>query len=654
MRGSAKRGLLKEQRGQSVLTLSLILLAVGALTIVPLLALSSTELQVGREVYEEEPKELYTAESGLEHALFQVKKNIIDQDEPDPNWPLDSGDIWEYEISDENNVNNVNDRDIVVNIENIWVLEGLVAGAPGDWGNSTLIQSVEDYIQYDDVTETCLDTCTIYVAYDSRLGDVAVDTLAVWLPSGFGYVAGSSSGLTADDPSEAPMRGGIILEWHNLTLTRPEGGLEYPTIDVQSFDFQPPTPGECPRGVLSWAINEEDGDDCLTWNKRSKIYKVTTWLKDDPSSTLEAEAYVVSEKSTPTWAMESDYRAIGNSLMISETNDTEYNMWLYCWCSGQWQWKKRTVEYWKVREVLLNQSSAEITDIPTGETDSVVAAAYLYWSGFVHNDELDMKSEEVYFRAESLDGMEVYYDGMVSAAADKWDVSNAGYGHGYARYADVTSLLLDSDGNGRYTVGGVYGTVDDEERFHSCSSWGWPEWCYAGWSLIIVYAHPDEDPHFLKLYSDFAGTPELTPLYVDNLDSGTRTITGFTAPPDWSDIEGRLTTFAGEGDEHWQGSGSYPECVKFNGNKLSDEYNPENNVWNSKSSASGGTYIDGVDVDTFDVSDYIVPGDTSATIYYSTKYDSFNWVYLIVSIRSHFDPGAGGGHDSVGIITYSH
>ena len=157
---------------------------------------------------------------------------------------------------------------------------------------------------------------------------------------------------------------------------------------------------------------------------------------------------------------------------------------------------------------------------------------------------------------------------------------------------------------------------------------------YTGWSLIVAYAHPEEDPHFLKLYSDFGGSPQLTPRYVDNYGTGTVTITGFTASPDWWDLEARLTTFAGEGDSHYS-----RDWLKFNGNYLQDAYNPYNNVWNSVSSATGGTYIDGVDVDTFDASDYITPGATSAEIEYQTGIDIWNWIYLIVSIRSHFEPG---------------
>ncbi len=602
MRGKARRGWPREESGQS-LVLVLILLVVGALIITPLITFIGTGLRVGQIVYEKKPEELYAVESGLEDALYQIKAESAQL-------PQNTGDIWQYNIAD------INGRDVDIAIENIWILEGLVQGSPSDWPESGFILSTEDHIKAEE------GICDIYVAYDSRQGDIAVEKIAIWLPRGFEYVAGSSSGITGDEPSQTPARGGTVLEWGPLTLTRP-GGLEYPTIAVQSFSL---TPLQHPQGVLSWIVSTEGEDTCLTWNQRSRIYKVQTQLHGQPGTVV--EAYVAREKSSPTWAMESDYRAIGNSLMIHQTGSS------------------------KVREILLDESSGEITDIPTTNGSAVVAAAFLYWSAFVEESELGLglKSEEVYFKAESSNGT-VLYDGMVQAAPDKWDEDNAGQGEAYACYADVTSLLVGGDGNGIYTVGSVYGTPGYEYQW-----WGWwwlypswSEWCYAGWSLIIIYAHPDEDPHYLELYSDFGGSPQLTPRYVDSYDSGTVTITGFTAPADWWDLEARLTTFAGEGDSHYTG-----DWIKFNGDYLQDDDNPYNNVMNSLSSTGGGQgqYIDGVDVDTFDASGAIMPGDTSAEIEYQTGIDIWNWIYLIVSIRSHFEPGAGGSPYSVGIITY--
>jgi hypothetical protein len=85
---------------------------------------------------------------------------------------------------------------------------------------------------------------------------------------------------------------------------------------------------------------------------------------------------------------------------------------------------------------------------------------------------------------------------------------------------------------------------------------------------------------------------------------------------------------------------------------LSDITNPEDNVWNGKSSGLGGQFIDGVDIDTFNVSAPIVnPGDTSAEVSLSTSIDCWNLIYTILSFRSEY-----GGliPNSCGIITYKY
>jgi hypothetical protein len=194
--------------------------------------------------------------------------------------------------------------------------------------------------------------------------------------------------------------------------------------------------------------------------------------------------------------------------------------------------------------------------------------------------------------------------------------------------------------NGTYTVGDVNADPGQEV---------WPyisgQWAYAGWSLIIMYSSPSEEPHQLYLYDNF--------LYADVGDTQTFTVTGFRAP---DDSEGVLTAFVGEGDEHYDG-----DYIEFNGSRLpvpGDPYdnppglNPQDNVWNSKSSGLGGLEIDGVDIDTFDVSTLIDEGDTSAVVEMGTPNEIWNLVYLFLSFRS--DIVAESGESQVGVITYSY
>lgn len=77
------------------------------------------------------------------------------------------------------------------------------------------------------------------------------------------------------------------------------------------------------------------------------------------------------------------------------------------------------------------------------------------------------------------------------------------------------------------------------------------------------------------------------------------------------------------------------DSLQFNGYYLSDAINPQDDVWNSQNSSLGGQLIEGVDIDSFDVSNPIInPGDTSANITYTTQEDVWNLIYHILAFRT--------------------
>jgi len=210
-------------------------------------------------------------------------------------------------------------------------------------------------------------------------------------------------------------------------------------------------------------------------------------------------------------------------------------------------------------------------------------------------------------------------------ASKWWLLENEPPDYAYSCFKDVTDLvkLISPDGNATYTVIGVTGSSDSELS-------------YTGWSMIIIYASPSEEVHQFFLYDHF--------LYATGDSSHTFDIAGFEAP---EEAEAALTCFVGEGDEHY-----IYDYIEFNDNYLSGGVNPENNVWNGKSSGLGGEPIDGVDIDTFDVSSPIInPGDTSAAVRLTTGTDHWNLVYNILGFRSEF---IGLIPNDVGIISYSY
>ena len=82
---------------------------------------------------------------------------------------------------------------------------------------------------------------------------------------------------------------------------------------------------------------------------------------------------------------------------------------------------------------------------------------------------------------------------------------------------------------------------------------------------------------------------------------------------------------------------------------LENSQSPWDNVWNGQSPGFEGLLHEGIDIDTFDVSDRMEAGDTSADIKLKT-WELENLIYIFVSVPS-VASGEGGG-TSIGVITY--
>lgn len=611
--------LIKNERGQA-LPLVLMLLVVGGLTIGTLLTYVSTGLNVG-QTQEERLAELYAADAGVEDGLWKVKNDEVLLD------PYDYEAEFTYTLPV-----SINEKEVVVTIKRIWVLDGLESDANGKLPHQELV--VAGLIIDEENGEY-----QVGLTYDGSKGNLKVERVGVWLPLGFNYVADSSSGITTENPTNIlNWRGGKALQWDFQPAVNfedlptspeppPPGGFapasEFPIKRVLAFNFSPA--GQL-KGSFSW-IRTNRNDIYLSWDTDCELYRITATATDaDTGKQTTIESYTFKEMmQKEDAAVKGNYRAIGNTLMEDTNGD-----------------------YRGIRDELLSESSATISDIPS---DAEVAWAYLYWSAWRKRERHhrvwgEMKADtQVSFK---VNDRQVYFDelgepvqGYQDISASKWWLlENRFPAYSYSCFKDVTDLvkLIGPTGNGKYTVGGVDGLTDDE-------------WSYAGWSLVIIYSSPSEKAHQLYLYDDF--------LYADNDTSHTFTIEGFEAP---EDAEATLTCFVGEGDECY-GNHQYDsysdapwgdaDWIKFNDNYLFDEDNPIYNIWNGKSSGLSGEFIDGVDIDTFDVSSPIISeGDTSAEVVLGTGVDSWNLVYIILSFGS--DVPAGLKPNTVGSITYTY
>jgi len=593
-----------KEKGQA-LAIVLCFLALGALTIATTLAFMSTGISAGR-IYEERAKLQYAADAGLEEVLWKT------QNEQVPIQPGDYETELNYSLPD-----GINGKVVDTSIKQIWPLTGLESDEHGTTAPSSLTIT-------GGIINQAEGKYKVQISYDGSHGELPIDKIAVFLPTRFDYVTGSSSGITTHDPAISYKRGGRVLTWNftpavnflDLPAPAPPGGgflpgVEYPATKKLYFSVTPV--GDVAGGSYSW-VRTTKSSLYLAWETGCTIFQVSSTATDNTTGkrvTLGAYTYFSKGAALGEGGCQvrGGYRAIGNTLMETTTNP-------------------------KIRDLLLEENSAAITDIPA---DAEVVLAYLYWSGW-REYEGEMEADtEVGFK---VDGHQVYFDGEgqpVEGAQDitaskYWLLENRAPDYSYSCFRDVTDLVkfISPQGNGTYTVTGVSGNTTSE-------------WSYAGWSLMVFYSSPSEPIRQLFLYDTF--------LFAGSNSQHTFTIEGFEAPPD---AEAELTCFVGEGDEHygWPHRGTGYDWLKFNNYYLSDAVNPQYNVWNGMSSGLGGQLIDGVDIDSFNVSSPIIhPGDTSAQVQLGTGTDNWNLIYILLAFRSEY---GGLTPNATGIISYSY
>jgi hypothetical protein len=337
--------LVRGEKGQ-VMALVLIMLLAGGLIVGPLLDHMGTGLVVS-ETYEIGTAQLYSADSGAEDGLWQIENEQLADLFPDYDaYYYDSP--WGYNLTEQ-----VNDQDVNVTIENVWMPLGIpVPGA------ATARQVVEEgkFVISGSPALAGASTYEIKISYDPCGGIPSVETIGIWLPSGFGYDGDCS--LEDEDyysePTVSPHRGGHAVVW---TFSPPVSLGEFPS----SFTFKYEGPdGQIPSAGLSWMDTTWAGYPAgYAWDADVKVYRIVSTASDpDTGTQTSVESYTATvELRKLGSALSGDYYATGATLLTPTTN-----------------------QYYRSR--LYRESSATIDegDIPS---NAIIQTAYLYWSGWI-------------------------------------------------------------------------------------------------------------------------------------------------------------------------------------------------------------------------------------------------------------------------------
>ena len=246
-------------------------------------------------------------------------------------------------------------------------------------------------------------------------------------------------------------------------------------------------------------------------------------------------------------------------------------------------------------------STQTLAGIPAGAS---IVAAYLYWGG----------SGAAVDPNVTLNGQGVAAQRTFTAT-----FNNAGTNFPYfGGFADITNRIT---GNGALTFSGLTVTTGAPH----CDSSA----VVAGWSVVAIYGSPNERLRAINVYDG---------LQFFRGNSLTLNPDGFRIPP--TNFDGRMTVVTWEGDPgNSDPLNGFSEVLRFNGTAVDDgivapDSDPTIQPYDGTVNSAGVANTYGVDVDTFDVTALLAPGQTSATTLYSAGGDLVLLTAQIVSATS--------------------
>ena len=257
-------------------------------------------------------------------------------------------------------------------------------------------------------------------------------------------------------------------------------------------------------------------------------------------------------------------------------------------------------------------SSNTLSDaIPAGAT---IEAAYLYWS----HSGATMDSQ-VTFEGSTVNG-QVGYTTSISGLTF------------YGFFSDVTALVtaIPNPSTNVYDFSGL--TIDNTGSY--CSS----NVVLGGWSLMVFYTDTSLPAATINLYQGFDGNQN---------SSSTFSLSGFYAI---GSVGSKTTALSWEGDQTLANNESLQFTTPLSGTNLlvgdgDNDGVTANNPFNSThydgtvAPVLNNTASHGVDLDTYDVSSFILPGETSATTQVNVGQDYVIMNAVILKVPSNLIAG---------------
>lgn len=457
--------LVKGERGQA-LPMVLIMMVVSGLILAPLLSYTSAGLKVGK-AYEKMADEFYAADAGIEDGLWQIKYNHLE--DLFGNYEKYNYDA-EYNYPGGYNVD-VNDIEVDVTIENIWIPLGI--NAPSNEEAEQLIKATTEdgiprLIVTGGVSAELTQQVKIYYGKEDSDLPLLVNEIGVWLPPGFSYDEDGECTLEtwfdADEYTRSitPHCGGYAVIWEfpdPIPFTDLPGvnPLDTPMTCTFTFNFNSGQTERSPEAVAWITTNGASGIPSFTWDADVRVFHITSTAAagDEDGTTIDAYA-IKTELRELGSAISGDYVATGNTLML----DNHYD-----WGAPE-------------LDTLLPYSNAIVSEIPD---NAHVDKALLYWSAWT----LPGTHQTILFEDECYD-----IDGNWDAGSDWGEYSSSQHGDFFGAHQDSGDReleLIDSRDLSTYHGEDVVlslnywrqGNLENSDRLYYAlyrQSGGWSTW----------------------------------------------------------------------------------------------------------------------------------------------------------------------------------
>ncbi|MDD4506963.1 MAG: hypothetical protein PHE60_11390 [Sulfurospirillaceae bacterium] len=342
-----------------------------------------------------------------------------------------------------------------------------------------------------------------------------------------------------------------------------------------------------------------------------------------------------------------DFIATGNSVVCQNNGHNQcnnnYNGYLY---DSNVMYKKDSAT------IALNSATATLT-LPAGVTSSGILWAGLYWQGHIAGENANDRATDTKIQNRNkIDA--ILPDGTATAiTADKiwfhdfWGNgtgNNGGYRSFYQGHKDVTTMLkshLVAGNTQQITVGNI--KANSGSDWHSYFYLG-PGAEYDGlkigfwgnWSLVVVYEYPSNNIPALTPFKSVQvaqGFDAMFPLPINGYMTFNVVlpITGFLTPTNGA-ISSKMLFYASGGEKKIERDAFYIQNANnaYAYTKVSNALNSADNPFNGTISNKGVainpaiSYYPGMDLDIYDVSQYMKNQQTNTALKLEAKFESNN------------------------------